>query len=237
MSNSKLSTTLVTIDKDYMSQHCLDREAWKKKWSIFNYRGFTASVNLSEIDISYGCYQIKMDVSYVPDKKKTSEKGFSPTTNYSWANVPFDREDFTSKMFNDKLISLFEAIVDDIAYSELARTPAYREYERIDQLALDNAKDSGVQYCKEHDIEEDSDIGEAIIDKFQSKANANSAYNYLSNNKKGVFPEAKAAFAYWFGNEDKAKQFESLVDPKWRLRSYQACMKKKRETEFVSQDE
>ena len=210
---NQLSTNLVKIDQGYIQRHCLDKEFWKKSWTIFKYKGIEDVIRLVRINIDRNTYTIESSVSGLT------------TTN----EMPFDRNDFTDKMFNAKLLESFEFLVDyQLNADDVIRSSIYKGYSAIDQANEDKAIKEADEYCDQHNIQ-DKDLIDAVEDKFKEKRKTGEASAYYFNTIHAMRNDVKAACAYWLGLEDKAKQFEDAINPKFRKEqvvAYMRAMKK-----------
>ena len=220
--NYAVSTNLVVLDQGYIRKHCLDKEFWKRSWDVFNYKNFKATVRLYSINVKSDTYVLSLQIgSY------TMESDF-----------PLNRDDFTDKMFNSKLLSMLSSVVTSISWNELYNSHEYDGYAEIDEQMETQAREMGKTYCDEHNVEE-KQIRETIINGFADRTDTSRAYRFIENNKSKIHPDIIAAFAYWLNLREEAKKYDQLIDPKIRKRlrgSYLVALQRFKATEQGEED-
>ena len=220
MKKNQLSTTLVKIDQGYIKRHCLDREFWKKSWTVFEYKKFKATVHLNSIAVNSDSYVLSMEV------------GTQTTGSY----FPLSRDDYSDNMFNNDLVSMLEWIMYQHINKDIVESgPIYKGYYSMWQDSVSAAKTKADQYCEEHNIS-DNDIIEAIENKFIDDVH-NVAYDYEAEAITKMNNDVLAAFCYWLGLKERAADYESRIDPKFRRRQATAYMRAVKEFKAENPEE
>jgi hypothetical protein len=220
MKKNQLSTTLVKIDQGYIKRHCLDREFWKKSWTVFEYKKFKATVCLNSIQVNSDSYCLTMEVG-----------------NEVTASIfPLSRDDYSDNMFNNELVSMLEYIMQRyINRSIVEAGPIYKGYWSMWRDSVSAAEAEADQYCKDHQIL-DADIIATVKQKFRNDVH-NVAYDYEEEAITKMNNDVLAAFCYWLGLKERAADYESRIDPKFRRRQATAYMRAVKEFKAENPEE
>lgn len=220
MKKNQLSTTLVKIDQGYIKRHCLDREFWKKSWTVFEYKKFKAVVRLISIAVNSDSYVLSMEV------------GTQTTGSY----FPLSRDDYSDNMFNNDLVSMLEWIMYQHINKDIVESgPIYKGYRSMWQDSISAAETKADQYCKDHQIL-DADIIATVEQKFRNDV-SNVADVYEAEAITKMNNDVLAAFCYWLGLKERAADYESRIDPKFRRRQATAYMRAVKEFKAENPEE
>lgn len=200
---NQLSTQLVVMDQGYIKAHCLERDFWKKSWKVFEYKKYQIVMRLSSINVKSDTYSLEL----------------SCCGSFTDFDMPMNRDDFTDKMFNDKIYTycsiLLRMYVSD---AELRQSYSYQQLQELDDTCKDIAQQRGEEYCDQHGIGKNESAYDAVVGQFIDDADTGHATRYINQNYDKNIADTVAALAYWMGKKEDAVYYEGMIDPKWRKR-------------------
>ena len=123
-----ISTILYRINFQYILDNCLDRNFWKKNWTIFEYDGLKLVLNLRSIDIRRNCVNV----------------GIGPLDEYwrvSSFDLPLESDHFNETVFYNKALTSIWNQIERDEQDLNEQTIAYELAQKLDkQNDVDNER-------------------------------------------------------------------------------------------------
>lgn len=105
------------VDYDFLKNNYLDPKVWDFKATIFNYKDLQCVISLSSIDVQTKRLVFDVTMYYGEGKGLSGDKD-----SYSMsAGYPIDREDYTSKMFQNRVNSIIKSLLGYTASSKSSK--------------------------------------------------------------------------------------------------------------------
>lgn len=177
---NKLAIKVYKIDYDFIIKNYLDRELWKKTWTLFEYRGFVFTLELDSINVKSNTIHFVLRGNY------TGEEYTGGYWTYVSHNIENSKISILQNQINGSIISLAK----DIERAASKKTDGYYEicdaYDNEEEVLRNIAND----FLDREGIS-NSEIRNAYVDYYVNE-NSKLYYmqdSYINSMQYKIFPE------------------------------------------------
>lgn len=154
---NQISTVLYRINFKYIIDNCLNRELWKKEWTIYDYDNFKVLMRLRSINITDNSLDIKV---------------YSPPRMGSWSTVsiisiPMHKDHFNETVFYQKLFTSMRDVISGVERDTIRNTSIYDTALEMETAREKANEQRAVEYLDNEGVT-DEKIREAYIEKYVS---------------------------------------------------------------------
>lgn len=110
---NNLQVKTYKVDYEFLRNNYLDPKVWDFVATIFTYKDIKSDIKLHSINVTDKVLVFSLTTWYT---RNDSNSSMVHTINY-----PLDREDFTSKLFQNKVNATLKRALSDVAYNKATR--------------------------------------------------------------------------------------------------------------------
>ena len=195
---NELSTVIYKINFRYILKNYLNKELWKKQWTLFDYNNVVRKMRIKAIDIASNKIILAID-----------DGGYYYSFSPSF-EIPLSEAHFSEKVFTDTLFRTLWSDLVNLERSRIRKLDAYEMALTADYDLKDRRKEIAEEFLDDNNVTNET-IREAYIDHFvdsfeDDDANAD---RVLAELKYKVTPELFLMLSLQYEKED---QYQEVID-------------------------
>lgn len=210
MKNNQLAIKVYDIDYTFIIKNYLDRELWKKEWTLFVYKDFVVKLRLANIKTISNTIEFE-----ITSNKESVWDSYDWTTYKNYTSVSHNLENSNIEILKKQINTAIRLLIDNYEMGLITKEDGYEEIHDFIYNKKQKLKEIAEEFLDDNNVS-NTDIREAYIDRYVSdniRSEENNLYcSYRNSRQYNVATDLQLIYCEITKNEERKEKILSNID-------------------------
>ena len=212
MKNNQLAIKVYDIDYTFIIKNYLDRELWKKEWTLFVYKDFVVKLRLANIKTISNTIEFE-----IKSNKESVWDSYDWTTYKNYTSVSHNLENSNIEILKKQINTAIRILIDNYEMGLITKEDGYEEIYDFIYNKKQKLREIAEEFLDDNDVS-NNDIREAYIDRYVSDNIRNEENNlycsYRNSRQYNVATDLQLIYCEITKNEERKREILNNIDGK-----------------------
>jgi len=210
MKNNQLAIKVYDIDYTFIIKNYLDRELWKKEWTLFVYKDFVVKLRLANIKTISNTIEFE-----IKSNKESVWDSYDWTTYKNYTSVSHNLENSNIEILKKQINTAIRILIDNYEMGLITKEDGYEEIYDFIYNKKQKLREIAEEFLDDNDVS-NNDIREAYIDRYVSDNIRNEENNlycsYRNSRQYNVATDLQLIYCEITKNEERKREILNNID-------------------------